>query len=98
MDYRSWALGLIAGLTFGLCGCRPGGQESVYSKDWDDIVKQDTLSVLMENSASTFYNYQGVSQGFDSPLPNVQRELSDLEESTFDIYMNRLFLEEKNRR
>lgn len=34
-----------------------------------------------------------VSQGFDSPLPNVQRELADLEESTFDVYMNRLFLD-----
>ena len=68
MDYRSWALGLIACWTFGLFGCHPGGQESVYSKDWEDIVKRDTLSVLMENSASTFYNYQGVSQGFDYEL------------------------------
>ncbi len=68
MDYRSWTLGLIACWTFGLFGCHPGGQESVYSKDWEDIVKRDTLSVLMENSASTFYNYQGVSQGFDYEL------------------------------
>ena len=34
-----------------------------------------------------------VSQGFDSLDSQVQRELADLEESEFDIYANRLFLE-----
>lgn len=66
--YRSWVLSLIACLTFCLYGCQPGGQESAYHKDWEEIVKRDTLFVLMENSASTFYDYQGVSQGFDYEL------------------------------
>jgi len=34
-----------------------------------------------------------VSQGFDSPEPNVQKELADLQETDFDIYANRLFLD-----
>lgn len=34
-----------------------------------------------------------VSQGFDSVESNVQKELADLEENQFDIYVNRLFLE-----
>jgi len=34
-----------------------------------------------------------VSQGFDSPDPNVQKELADLQENEFDIYVNRLFME-----
>lgn len=34
-----------------------------------------------------------VSQGLDSAAGDVQRELADLEENSFDIYCNRLFLD-----
>ncbi len=51
-----------------LISCKAGKSGEVFSRDWDDIQKQDTLFVLMENSASTFYDYQGVAQGFDYEL------------------------------
>ncbi|MEY2937575.1 MAG: hypothetical protein RL062_164, partial [Bacteroidota bacterium] len=51
-----------------LTACKPKSTSSAFVRDWDEIVKRDTLCVLMENSASTFYNYKGVSQGFDFEL------------------------------
>ncbi|MEN9394834.1 MAG: hypothetical protein RL362_1055 [Bacteroidota bacterium] len=51
-----------------LFSCKAGKGGEVFSRDWDEIEEHDTLLVLMENSASTFYDYQGVSQGFDYEL------------------------------
>lgn len=48
--------------------CRSPQSDSLIVNQWEEILKKDTLTVLMENSASTYYWYQGEEMGFDFDL------------------------------
>ena len=42
--------------------------KSVFLRDWDQIVAKDSLIVLIENSASTYFEYRDEKKGFDYEL------------------------------
>jgi membrane-bound lytic murein transglycosylase F len=59
-------------ILFGICAfvaCNsPSGQHNALKDDWEQLQQKDSIVVLIENSASTYYNYQGVELGFDFEL------------------------------
>ena len=55
-------------LTFLLISACRENSKPVFVRDWDQIVAKDSLIVLIENSASTYFNYRDEQRGFDYEL------------------------------
>jgi membrane-bound lytic murein transglycosylase F len=55
----------------GIMACQSSNPSSSNSADWDVIQQRDTLVVLMENSASTYFLFGDEEMGFDFDLIKV---------------------------
>lgn len=66
---RIWIFifGLINSIAL-LFACNSRTTETLEINQWEEIQRKDTLTVLIENSASTYYWYQGEEMGFDFDL------------------------------
>lgn len=61
-----WSFGIA--LCFLMCLSCKEKSATVFLRDWEDIVAKDTLIVLIENSASTYFEYRDEKRGFDYEL------------------------------
>ncbi|MEN9334918.1 MAG: hypothetical protein RLY35_2098 [Bacteroidota bacterium] len=64
---KPWRCIGIALIFLLLSACREKSKP-VFVRDWDQIVAKDSLIVLIENSASTYFNYRDEQRGFDYEL------------------------------